>query len=188
LAVLYTSDLHIGHEKVAGERGFGSTDAHDAAMAELWCAQVRRTDIVWVLGDLSPDLEAGLDWVAKLPGTKHLITGNHDPAFPGNRGSHKVQRAYLEHFRSVQLAAQHTIAGTPVYLSHFPVTIDRPGKRERFWKLRDEGQLLLHGHTHSTQRLTSPRELHVGVDAWSRLVTRDDVVELLGLPRATMPT
>jgi len=180
--VLYTSDLHIGHEKVARERGFASSDDHDAAMAELWCAGVHPKDTVWILGDLSPDMAAGLAWVAKMPGAKHLSTGNHDPCFPGNRGSHKVQHVYLEHFRSVQLAAQHRIHDTTVYLSHFPVSIDRgPEKRERFWKLRDEGQLLLHGHTHSTVRLTSPHEVHVGVDAWGRLVNRADVAALFGL-------
>src|SRR4051812_10659452 len=100
-------------------------------MAEMWRAGVRPEDTVWLLGDLSVDMAAGLAWVAGLPGTKPLITGNHDRCFPGNRGSHKVQRVYLEHFGSVQLAARHKICGSEVFLSHYPVSIDRP-TRERF--------------------------------------------------------
>jgi calcineurin-like phosphoesterase family protein len=191
--VLYTSDLHIGHQKVAGIRGFATTDDHDLAMAERWRAQVQPEDHVWILGDLSMNMAKGLDWIAPLPGTKHLITGNHDKCFPGHRNSWKVQRTYLEHFRSVQLGARHKICGTSVLLSHFPYLLDRgPESRDIQWRLRDEGGLLLHGHLHSPVKLTSPRELHVGPDAWGRLVTRDDVAELFGLsepdPPAPRPT
>src|SRR4051812_40938746 len=62
--VLYTSDLHIGHQKVAGIRGFATTEEHDLAMAELWRAQVQPDDQVWILGDLSLNMAAGLDWIA----------------------------------------------------------------------------------------------------------------------------
>ncbi len=43
--VWFTSDLHIGHRKVAGIRGFWSEDvedtaAHDAKLAENWDMQL----------------------------------------------------------------------------------------------------------------------------------------------------
>ncbi|WP_051265718.1 metallophosphoesterase family protein [Nakamurella lactea] len=34
------------------------------------------------------------------------------------------------------------------------------------YRLRDEGNWLLHGHTHSSEKVTSSREIHVGLDAW----------------------
>lgn len=35
----YTSDLHLGHEKVAALRGFDSVAAHDAAILSAWEAK-----------------------------------------------------------------------------------------------------------------------------------------------------
>jgi calcineurin-like phosphoesterase family protein len=50
------------------------------------------------------------------------------------------------------------------------------------WRLPDRGEFLAHGHTHAALRRTSPREVHVGIDAWQRLVSQAEVAELLGIP------
>lgn len=181
----YTSDFHIGHLKVANIRGFETVEAHDWTLAEMWRSQVKDRDHVWILGDLSLNWEKGLTWLKELPGTKHLITGNHDRCFPGLRDGYRFQRRYMDVFDSVQLAARHKIAGTNVLLSHFPLSTDRgPEVRYPQWRLRDEGDLLLHGHTHSPEKLTSAREVHVGWDAWNRLVTCEDVAGLFKLQGA----
>lgn len=179
---LYSSDFHIGHQKVADLRGFETTEAHDWYLAEMWRAQVQERDHVWILGDLSLNPVRGLAWLKDLPGTKHLVAGNHDRCHAGRSDGYKHQRVFMEVFESVQPFARHKINGVNVLLSHFPYWVDRgPEAREMQWRLRDEGALLLHGHTHSSEKLTSPRELHVGFDAWGRLITSQDIIALFKL-------
>lgn len=167
-AIWFTSDLHLGHRKVADIRGFGNeTDEHDGAIADNWTSVVRTDDQVWVLGDIAvSNPAAALELIDSLPGIKHLIAGNHDAVHPMHRDAHKWQAAYLAVFASVQPFARRKHAGRDVLLSHFPYSADRDATRYPQWRLPDLGDLLLHGHTHSTERYTSPREIHVGVDAW----------------------
>jgi calcineurin-like phosphoesterase family protein len=182
VTVFYTSDLHIGHPMVAAYRGYPDSAAHDGALRATWLRQVRDGDQVWILGDLSPDAEPGLAWLAELPGEKHLVAGNHDRVHPGRKNGYRHLRRYLEVFDSVQPFARHKIGGVNLLLSHFPYTDPRtPQPRNMQWRLPDRGEFLAHGHTHATRRLTSPREVHVGIDAWQRLVSQPDVADLLGI-------
>lgn len=167
MTTYFTSDLHLGHRFVAGLRGFDSADEHDEAIVKRWKHHVTDGDDVWVLGDLaasSPD--AALEIIGSLPGRKHLISGNHDKVHPMHRDAHKHQRKYLEVFESVQPFARRKIGEHYVLLSHFPYSTDRDEPRYVQYRLRDEGMYLLHGHTHSSEVVTSAREFHVGVDAW----------------------
>ncbi|HEY2833658.1 MAG TPA: metallophosphoesterase family protein [Sporichthyaceae bacterium] len=180
--VFYTSDLHIGDAMVAAYRGYADSAAHDQALGETWLRQVGENDQVWILGDLSPVAELGLAWLADLPGEKHLVAGNHDRVHPGRKNGYRQLRRYLEVFESVQPFARHKIDGVTLLLSHFPYDDDRrPQPRNMQWRLPDRGEFLAHGHTHSKERLTSPREVHVGFDAWQRLVERAEVAYLLGI-------
>ena len=38
---------------------------------------------------------------------------------------------------------------------------------------------LVHGHTHGTERHYTPNMMHVGWDAWDRLVSEDEVADWL---------
>ena len=119
--IFYTSDLHLGHEKVAGYRGFKCSADHDYELGERWRNQVTDRDHVWILGDLClHDLDYALAFIRDLPGTKHLVWGNHDAGHPMHRNAHKQQRRYLDVFDSVQPFARRKIAGEDVLLSHFP--------------------------------------------------------------------
>lgn len=133
MSVWLTSDLHIGHRKVAETRGYGYINsdivtAHDAALAHLWDAVVHPDDHVWVLGDISAGGSAAqknaLQWIKQRPGHKHLIAGNHDGCHPMHRDSHKWQAIYLSAFDSVQMAAKRRVplaqGHVSVMLSHFP--------------------------------------------------------------------
>ena len=57
-------------------------------------------------------------------------------------------------------------------MSHFPYDGDHVegGDRATQWRLHDEGVILLHGHTHSADRVSLSRagttQIHVGLDAW----------------------
>jgi calcineurin-like phosphoesterase family protein len=161
---------------VAEIRGFASPDAHDETIVDNWNAIVDPKDTVWVLGDVC--LSQNALWkVDLLNGIKHLITGNHDAVFPGNRDSYRKQRIWRLCFESIQPFIRRRIGEHEVMLSHFPYSADRGAERYGQYRLRDEGMLLLHGHTHSAEQFTGPRELHVGLDAWRLAPVRQDNVE-----------
>lgn len=182
--VWYTADAHIGHKLVSNLRGFGDdTGAHDDALAHAWDETVGRSDLTWVLGDLTMgNLERALDWFAARPGRKRLVLGNHDAGHPMHRDAPKYLKRYYRVFELATTAARTRIAGVEVLLSHFPYTTDR-GFEARFpqWRLPDLGGWLLHGHTHSSERVTSDHEIHVGLDAWHLTpVSQESVQQLMG--------
>lgn len=204
--VWFTSDLHIGHKKVAQLRATEAMVAlenvfdpacavewHDRWLASCWDYVVGKDDQVWVLGDLSlrgARSEArALEWISKRPGHKHLIAGNHDGIHPMHRDSHKRFPAYMAVFDSVQMAARRrvTVSGekgghVDVLLSHFPYAGDHLGvDRYPEWRLKDAGNYLLHGHTHSSDVGSwHPKQIHVGVDAWKHgPVSLDQITEMI---------
>lgn len=163
----FTSDLHLGHERVAQLRGFSDVETHDAAILDNWISAVDPIDIVWMLGDLClGNPEPAINALLGLPGRKHLISGNHDKCHGLHKDAHKWQPRYLAAFDSVQTFARRNINGEDVLLSHFPYRMDHtPEPRYGQWRLRDEGAWILHGHTHGRTRRVG-REIHVGTDAW----------------------
>lgn len=187
-AVWFSSDTHFLHAMVAKLRRFASSEEHDEAVIASWNQTVRPDDLVWHLGDVGLGNETRvLEQAARLNGRKQLITGNHDPCWPGHRDSRKHQRRWLDVFESVQAFAKVRLNGRLVLLSHFPYEGDHVGEdRATQYRLRDEGAWLIHGHTHLSNRLgpnarwlhiaTPPgpfggamprgREVHAGLDAW----------------------
>ncbi|WP_102158707.1 metallophosphoesterase [Zhihengliuella halotolerans] len=171
--ILYWSDVHLGHDFVARTRGFKDAAEQDAYLIDRWRATVTKRDTVWILGDVAVSSPAAaLAVLAELPGTKHLVLGNHDPAHPMHRRAHSQQRRYFQAFESVQTTARHRIAGRDVVLSHFPYEGDHADRGDRYtqWRLRDEGVPLIHGHVHGewltrTSAQGTP-QLNVGVDRW----------------------
>lgn len=210
--IWHTSDSHFDHEFVAKLRGFtkteegpdgeeiirGDTKAHDRAIIDNWNSVVRPEDTVWHHGDVGMGrIERFANQLKELNGTKHLITGNHDKPFPGDENSWKHQRAWLEHFESVQAFARRKVGSYQFLLSHFPYEGDGERFDDRYtqYRLRDEGLWLVHGHIHQKtkvhegmrQILLLPydrdtcawrgRQLHVGLDAWGLYpVSQDDVI------------
>lgn len=181
--IRFTSDLHLGHPKVAEIRGFESTDEHDEHLAWRWRTFVHEHDVVYVLGDVSGDggQAHALEILRGLPGEKRLILGNHDAAHPLHSRAFRHLAEYLDVFSYVAPFGHVKIGGRRVLLSHFPYRRDRETVRHAQWRLRDEGAWLLHGHTHGPERLTaSEREIHVGADAWGfRPVSLDEVGALI---------
>lgn len=170
-----TSDLHLGHQKVAHLRGFEDMYDHDIAIGLNWRDVVGPGDTVWVLGDLcgtDKQTEYALETIATFPGVKHLITGNHDAVWPARRQAHRWQRRYLEVFESVQPFAIKKINGIRYPMSHFPITGDHTEiPRHMQWRLKDTGIPIIHGHTHSqlktSRSTTGTLQIHVGLDAWN---------------------
>jgi len=184
VTVWYTSDLHFGHQLVAGERGFGSPSAHDLKLISNWNKLVADDDLVWVLGDISIRPQF-LHSVRFLSGRKQLITGNHDQVFPMHRDAYKHQPEWLKYFESIQPFARRKAAGVEFLMSHFPYSADsKDVVRFSQYRLKDEGMLLVHGHLHVPEKVhpDRPRQVHVGLDAWDlKPAKEDDVLDLLTL-------
>lgn len=181
MAVLFTSDLHLGHELVAVKRGFSSSESHDAAIAEYWDELVKPDDHLWILGDIClARWRYALDFIKERPGVKHLIAGNHDPVHSMHRKSWKMQKPFHEVFESVSTFARRTIEGQEVLLHHFPYNTDHTEEvRYTQYRLKDQGRWLLHGHTHGPERLHG-HEIHVGLDAWNlQFVTLETIQQLI---------
>lgn len=203
--VWFTSDLHIGHTKVAELRATPAvkltwpdrpdlwTHWHDGVLATGWDTMVGADDTVWILGDISAGGKAAqvnaLTWLAQRPGIKHLVTGNHDGCHPMYRNAAKCAAWYLScGIASVQPFARRKVAGRNVLMSHFPYSGDHTANdRYTQYRLRNEGVPLLHGHTHTREKVSlhvapEPRatQVHVGIDAWGlRPVHLDEIAQLI---------
>jgi calcineurin-like phosphoesterase family protein len=209
MTIYFTSDLHIGHRLVANLRGYRTTfgdifdhevadvEAHSAAVAAGWM-NVKSDDIVWILGDLCVSgkwWNNALSFLARLPGRKRLVAGNHDPVSSIHRDAWKYQREALNVFETVQDFAKIRVGGGTVLLSHYPYSgtgsegvtdHGQPRSVERYteFRLTDVGIPLLHGHTHGHERLhfsdAGTPQVHVGLDAWGmKLVSDLEVGRLL---------
>lgn len=168
----FTADLHLQHPKLADLRGFGSVPEHDAhVVAQL--ADLGADDELWVLGDICSggvaSMESALAQLHELPVPMHLVTGNHDPLHPMRRRAQRHYPAFAAVFASIQQYARVKIGTEDVLLSHFPYagTPDRLG-RDDFaqYQLPDLGMWLIHGHTHSSEKLSGGRSVCVSLEAW----------------------
>lgn len=194
--IWYWSDLHIGHDFVAKTRGYedmGIATAsawHDYHIHEVWHEHVRPKDHIWILGDISGgrNEDYALEFIADMPGTKHLISGNHDSVSSIHRNSWKQQEKFLKVFASVQDFARHKVMGQDFLLSHYPFANEGDHKHvDRYteYRLPDRGIPLVHGHVHGAwdQTTTAGREtpmMNVGVDQFMyRPANTEDIIDWL---------
>lgn len=179
--IFYTSDTHFHHDFVAQTRNFTTAEEHDEALIENFNKVLTKRDQLWILGDVfMGSVTQGLQTVARIKGTKHLILGNHDSAHPKHKKSHSQLKRFYEAFDSVAIADQHVIDGHRVQLSHFPYKGDHADRADRYveWRLRDTGLPLLHGHVHD-EWLVNGNQFNVGVDRTGRPVPREWVADWL---------
>lgn len=187
--VWLSSDWHFGHRLVAGLRGFGEdTASHDQSIVDTISSQVSKGDNIWFLGDLSVSFSKyALSLVSDMRdnlGVKlHMIAGNHDACSPIHRDSYKYQAKFLEAFDSVQAYAKRKINDQYVMLSHYPYFGDHGEDRYSEFRLRDTGLPVIHGHTHSAEKVSRSTigtlQVHVGYDAWSNLVSLTEVTRMI---------
>lgn len=193
VAMWFTSDWHFLHHKILGYgdgRPFDTIEEHDEALIARHNALVRPGDEVWVLGDVALGrIEDSLVLCARMNGDKTLLLGNHDrPAMtksPAKRAAW-VERYLTEGGFSRVLLAEPAItvrlpSGQLVLASHYPYRGDSRAGPDRYPERRpvDEGGWLVHGHTHSRERVNG-HQIHVGVDAWGYgPVAAQQVMELI---------
>jgi calcineurin-like phosphoesterase family protein len=182
--IRYTSDLHFHHPFVAGLRGFSSAGEHDGVILENFNKGTRDDDLTYIAGDFALDWK-GVDHIlAQLRGRLILIEGNHDIMSSVHRNGWKHRAAWTGpgKFEAIVAYLPRRCAGMEFLISHYPYTGDHTGAdRYTQFRLRDEGKWLLHGHTHSREKLSDhPRQIHVGVDAWNLAPVQErDVIDLM---------
>lgn len=163
---------------------------HDAMVIDTWNSRVHPDDIVFHAGDVFLGPHANIEKIAQLNGIKHLITGNHDEIFAGHRQSWRNFREWIAYFESVNAFLRLNVGEVRCLISHFPYAGypegmgDREDNRYPEFRLRNEGLMLLHGHTHAREPFTRadagflvPNMIHVGWDAWGGPIEIDTVVK-----------
>lgn len=128
--VLFNSDLHLGHANVIRFHdnyrgkcmGVDTIEQHDEKIYDLWNDNVRKRDVIYILGDVGFTLSR----IKTLPGTKKLLMGNHDQ---------RSASEYLEVFDDIIGPVKYKRH----WLSHFPI------HESELWD-----RPVIHGHTHST--------------------------------------
>lgn len=191
----FTSDTHFGHARIVelSNRPFTDVDEMDEALISRWNEVVSPEDTVYHLGDVAlGKIADSLPLVARLNGYKIMVTGNHDRTFSENKVAHRERflPLYREVFQEVYDEAGTVItlsgSGIEAVLSHFPYGEVDHTQEARYLASRpvDNGQLLIHGHTHSTDRLTYSKAgtamVHVGVDAWNYCpVSEDEIMDTI---------
>lgn len=181
----FASDTHLNHRAPVerGWRPFSSVEEMNECIITRWNETVSPRDQVWLMGDVFLGNEtAGLELVRQLQGEKHLIMGNHDVVWSGNRDGYKHFRAWLESFETIQAYGRRRIAGQTVMMSHFPFAGSGDHTREERYnryRLSDDHQsFLIHGHVHEAWKQSGRRMLNVGVDVWDyRPVSIDTVAK-----------
>lgn len=198
MADFFIADLHIKHELVAELRGFSSVEDHDAEIL-FNIEEVLKTNHnrLWILGDISSGREEHeLEALEKLNFAKwdteselHLISGNHDSVSPLSRHAHRHHTRYREVFDSIDSIGTIRHNKAKVMLSHFPYgggSGSDHTETERYpeLRLRDVGKPLIHGHTHSTEKVSFSAQgtvqICVSADAWGfKPAKREHIVKLI---------
>jgi len=160
----FTADLHISHRNIIDycKRPFSSIEEMDETIIERWNAVVRKSDEVYVLGDIAfrQSREQMDRLLSRLKGNIHLIQGNHDRASLKN-----VKRfASFQQIKSIKVA-EHTFV-----LCHYPM---------RSWPSSHHGSFHLYGHCHGTVE-DHGRSTDVGVDCWDyRPVSEEEILDYM---------
>ena len=186
----YTADLHLRHEKVAKIRGFDSVLEHDRAIVKSLIVTLKPEDHLWVLGDVS----GGKDEIAALyilrsvvdtcSAQLHLISGNHDSIHPMHRRSELAHFKFRSTFSSIDSMGTFRHDRDKVLLSHFPYAGDRGEDRYPEYRLRDTGKPIVHGHTHSSEKVSysdkGSLQICVSLDAWGlKPAPKHELVKLI---------
>lgn len=159
----FYSDPHLGHSNIIKycDRPFESIQEMNDILISNYNRIINSNDIVLWLGDcfLKGTLEDYKSILNKMNGKKVLIVGNHDQG--------DAAMASLG-FELVMKEAVMNISGVTCRISHYPY--DSPGIVDKHVNRRPQknpGEILIHGHNHSKDKITTKRSISVGVDAWN---------------------
>ena len=150
----FTADWHLFHRNIIKYCGrpFKNAAEMNKVILRNYQATVKEKDTVYMVGDLSMLSASGFtrleEIISNLPGTKHLVLGNHDKLKP---------LQYLEMgFASVHTATKMIAGGEEIFIAHDPAWAQTPHTK---W-------VCAHIHNHWVKQVTKQniQLLNVGVD------------------------
>ena len=146
MAHWYTADTHFGDSGIRRffGRPFATVAAMDGAMLRHLAERVMSDDDLWIVGDFAMP-EVARHIFGAIPGRKHLVRGNHDPAEVLGLG-----------WTSVHDLVEVQDGDERFVLCHYPLLT---------WNGVREGALNLFGHVHANWQ-GADNQVNVGVDCW----------------------
>lgn len=171
--IWFTSDMHYGHANIIkyANRPFKHVDEMDRTMIERWNQVVRPDDTVWVLGDVAfyKDTARTTSLIARLPGKKHLVWGNHDKQL-------RKDAQFKAQFLSVNDMTETTVQDPDGYGGNQKIVLCHYALRT--WNKSHFGSWSLYGHSHGSLP-DDPHSLSVdiGVDCWDFMPVSYDQVK-----------
>lgn len=167
--IFVTSDLHMFHNRefIYRPRGFNSVDEMMNCYINEWKSKVTKSDDIYVVGDLclGNNYADILRLLNSLPGTLHLLIGNHDT-------QSKVE-FYRSHKIDVKYADMIEYKHRRFYLSHYPTYTASLEENPKNCIIN------LHGHLHTKKKFFEDRPYmyNVSVDAnTNKFLTLDDIL------------
>lgn len=167
-----TSDLHLGHRKLAVLRGFlrapepeeiqdpeevkAGILKMDTALIDGFNSTVSSKDTTYIIGDFSFHNDAkSIEILKQLNGIKILVEGNHD------KKRNKLLRKFLKVDKLLEFKYQVKDESYFIVMCHYPMLI---------WNKHQYGSIHLHGHSHGNLINFMPdyykrRVMDVSVDA-----------------------
>jgi calcineurin-like phosphoesterase family protein len=205
----FTSDFHWYHTNILSynpNRNCFSIEEMNNKIINNINDLVKENDELWVIGDLSMAIRP-IEVLSSLIICKNLflISGNHDWCSATHKKSNTPEKLkywinfYESHGWSVQSDQVYLDAtddsGQVFLLCHLPYR-DTDNKHDTYKKRysdsypEDTGTILLHGHTHSTEKISVSKrgtlQIHIGIDAWDmKPVSELQIIEIVELKSAT---
>lgn len=141
MTVWFTADLHFGHTNIMrySRRPFTTVEEMDEALVQRWAARVSPQDTVYVLGDVSfYKADKTRELVARLPGQKFLILGNHDR----DESTLKKLFGWMKDLYTLKVPDPDAKEGVQrIVLCHYAM---------RTWNRSHHGSWHLYGHSHGS--------------------------------------
>jgi len=162
MAKFYTADLHLDHFRIIGlcHRPFSTLEEMQNTLINNWNSVVSVNDDVYVLGDFCFSPAIFNEYIQKLNGVKHFLTGNHDARAikavitKKKNDTKKIYQNCIFHGNMLEVKD----SGYKLVLCHYPI---------QEWNGFYKGTKMLHGHTHgSIGRSFKDNAFDVGVDLW----------------------
>lgn len=150
----FTSDLHFKHKNICSYTNRNkdtTTEEHDEWLIDLWNSQVKKSDLVWHLGDFcfAAGYETVKGIVNRLNGQKHFLIGNHDKEENFKRLKEEGLLQFQGWYKEIKVKEEKSC------LMHFPIAS---------WHRQHYGAFMLHGHSHGSYK-GQGRILDVGLDS-----------------------
>jgi calcineurin-like phosphoesterase family protein len=169
MTIFFTSDLHLGHERIIDlcGRPFENVNDMNDTIVNNWNLVVNDDDTVFVLGDVAlGKIDESLQLINKLRGHKLLVPGNHDRCWSGHK---KVRPIDIVRYRNVGFTILDNVSYYQRWkLCHFPTAGDSYTE-DRYPEFRpklDSNEWLIHGHVHTMWQILN-NQINVGVDVWN---------------------